>query len=380
MIERLAERKDVRLFGCHYDDAPTHKNLFEDIKLVDVRDLKSICEFAGKVKAGAVISDQCDYSLLAQALVAEKFHLPGPSLESAQLSNNKFLQRTRSEHSGLRIPRFYLCATLKQARDAATALGYPIVLKPIDNRGSIGVAKVRSDEELDSAFYLALMNSHSRMTLLEEFIEGIHITVDGYAFAEHGNKSLALASKTLSPDGMQVALEIVYPGRLSQEMFTLAMKQNEEVNRSLNYEFGMTHSEYMVRGSEIFLIETSNRGGGVFTSEVIVPATSGVDLWGQYIADCLGEKVCNYNNSLHQDVMLKFFSFSPGKISAIKGWDLITSDTRVLKAQMFVKPGQVVDPITSDANRHGFIIFLGNPAEAQALLKNIEVIYETDFD
>jgi biotin carboxylase len=375
LIDYLAGLTDCQLFGIHSSNDPYRSEIFKTIHTCDLRDLPSILDFAKSVTPDAVISDQCDYSLFAQAVVAEKFNLPGPSLISAQLANNKYLQRERAHAKGLTIPAYKLCTVADDVKTFGESYGYPLIVKPLDNRGSFGVVKIESPESVDSGFIDALIHSHSRQVIVEEFIEGIHITVDGYAFKELGPKSLSLATKQLVGEGAQVAVGIVYPGDLKSELFEKAMSVNEIVNKSLGYDFGMIHSEYMIRGEEIYLIESANRGGGVFTSEIIVPSSSGVDLLSQYAADCLGETCSNYKMPDHNQVVLRFFSFAPGCVIGVEGWENITKNPRILASEIFIKLGDTISPITSDANRHGFFILEGSSDDAEAIFNTVKVNY-----
>ena len=101
LIKRLLQRTDCIFFGIHDNKKPYGIKNFKKIKTFDFRDLEGILKFAKEIIPDAVISDQCDYSLMAQALVAQKFNLPSPSIESAQLSNNKYLQRIKAQENGI---------------------------------------------------------------------------------------------------------------------------------------------------------------------------------------------------------------------------------------------------------------------------------------
>ena len=376
LIKKLSERSDCILFGIHNDKSYKNSKIFHKIKICDFRDLEGILTFAQEVNPDAVISDQCDYSLMAQALVAEKFNLPSPSLESAQLSNNKYLQRIKAKDNGVLVPKFKLCISLKDVKDFGQETGYPIIIKPIDNRGSFGVNKLNSESELKDAFFIAIKNSYSRMLLAEEFICGEQITVDGYAFKNEGIKSLALATKELVNQNTQVSTKIVYPGALNKNLFLKALIVNTNVNKALEYNFGMLHSEYIIRKTEVFLIESSNRGGGVFTSEIIVPESSSVDIVEQYISDCLGDYKNLFNQPKHKPVVLGFFNFKEGVVKNIIGWKRFIKDKRIIKTELFFKKGDILSNITTDANRHGFLIIRGTVDEANELMLKVKIEYE----
>lgn len=385
LIDRLAAM-EVDLYGAHGSEEVAGRERFADVWHGDLRDLPGLMAFAERVQPDAAVSDQCDYSYVAQALVAERFGLPGPRLQEAQVATNKWLQRRRArdvaDATGARVPAFQLCASIEEARGAAEQVGYPVVVKPIDNRGSFGVNRVDTPAALPAAVVEAVLHSHSRLVLVEAFIAGVHLTVDGYCFPEAGCRSLALATKGLTGGARQVALDIEYPGRLDAERYAAAMACNERVNTALGFRFGMTHSEYMLTDEgDLYLIESANRGGGVYTSELIVPAVSGIDLVGQLIADALGRADApGYRPPDRRPTILRFFALPPGRVEQVEGLDALREAPDVLAARLFVEPGDTIQPITTDANRHGFAIFTGADraavrARADAVLDTLTITY-----
>lgn len=376
LIKKLIERSDCILFGIHDNEKHINSKHFNTIKILDFRDLSGILKFANDIKPNAVISDQCDYSLMAQSLVAEKFNLPSPSVESAQLSNNKYLQRIKAKENGILVPEFDLCASIKDIENFGKKTGYPIIIKPIDNRGGFGVIKINSKDEIDEAFFIAIQNSHSRMLLVESFISGQLITVDGYVFKGEGVKSLVLGAKEQVNEITQVSIKIVYPGGIDKSLFSQALMLNEKVNKLLEYDFGMLHSEYIIRKNDIFLVESHNRGGGVFISEIVVPQCSGIDTVEQYISDCLGDSNNLFDDSKHLPIILGWFEFEEGLVKNIIGWESFTNNKRIIKAKLFFKNGDTLRSIKNDVGRHGFFIFKGNAVEASELMSKVSIEYE----
>ncbi len=388
LIDRLFEH-GWRLYGVHQQGAVGEAranelaNSFQTIHLCDLRDLDSILRFATSVHPDCVVSDQCDYSHFAQAFVATALALPGPSMTAAQISSNKLIQREWSRNHQIDIPEFQMCHDLEGCRAAAEKVGYPLIVKPVDNRGSFGVHRVDDAEQLSDAFLDAMAHSHSRTVLVEEFVVGTHITVDGYFFPDVGCKSLALATKGLLPGTTnQVAVDIIYPGEMAQSTIDKALAINEVVNQRLGYGFGMTHSEYMVTAEErIVLIESANRGGGCFTSQLIVPAVSGVDLVGQLISDVAGESRSYFESPKRVPTLLKFISFPEGKLDRLEGWQELGEREEVIASRLLVEMGDMIEPIKSDAHRHGFVIFSDDKAQtpsqlratAEDLLRNIRI-------
>ena len=378
LLEKL-QNFDVAIYGVHYDFNYYKQIDYADLLIADLRDLDTIVDYAIKSKVDAVISDECDYSYFAQAIIAEKLDLPGPRIKEAQIATNKYLQRLKAKEHGILIPDFRLVTCVEDIYSFVNDVDFPIIVKPVDNRGSFGVSKINSFEEIKNAYYNALMHSHSRLTLVEKFIEGQHITVDGYVFKQHGIRSLAIANKTLASNGRQVSLDIQYPAKFDIEFENKIRRINELVNTKLGYTFGMTHSEYMVTPEkQIYLIESANRGGGVYTSSIIVPNVSGIDIVDQYICDSLNIDTNHYQSDIQNNkIILKFFNFKPGKIKKIDGIADLLKEEYVLKLRLSVKEGDTVSPITNDADRHGFLIAYNEGADIDTLIKNhIKVTYE----
>ncbi|GCE64760.1 hypothetical protein OMCYN_00682 [cyanobiont of Ornithocercus magnificus] len=375
LINRLHTTWNCNLYAICPDKGLSFCKLFKDICITNNRDLSTILAYAEQLQPDAVISDQCDYSLLVQAAISTKLGLPGPTLEAAQLTNNKFLQRKLASSSGVLIPDYKLCLSPSDALAFAEGFGYPVILKPIDNRGSIGVTKVGKPDELSTAFFSALANSHSRLVLAETFIAGQQVTIDGYAFSSVGYQSIACGSKVMSGEEIQVALGIAYPGDLDSSLHNKIVQVNNKVSSVFNFNYGMTHSEYIVQKGKIYLVETANRGGGVLTSEVVVPLASGINLLDQYISDCLGYRFNYYHIPERNPVALRFLNFEPGRVAAIYNWDTLTCDPRCIYSRLMVKPGDQINKITSDADRHGFIIFRGSIYEADSLISKVQLDY-----
>jgi biotin carboxylase len=283
--------------------------------------------------------------------------LPNDGLAAAQVTTNKAWMREKVRDAAVMQPRFFACNTLEQSLQAVKLIGLPVIVKPVDNRGAFGVSIVRSDAELEPAFLEALMNAHSREVIVEAFIEGTHITVDGI-FDENGkHHNLAMASKQILPGEKPVITDVVYPARLSDAWTKHVYGVNQKVIEALGISAGFTHSEYIVdEKGRCFLVETANRGGGVLTSAKILPYLAGSDLYHYLIERSLGLPNKLVLSPCEQQVLLTFFVFDNGVIDSIHGLEMVKSLEGVLHIQLRVSAGQVIKRPEKGAQRHGFAI------------------------
>ena len=151
---------------------------------VDSRDLDQLEKIMILEKPDYILADECDYSMYAVAYLAEKFHLNGPKLKTQTITNNKFLQREYVSKTEVLQPQYKLCWDVEMAKKFAENIGYPVIVKPLDNRGSIGISRISKEEEWNDAWMLAVSHSHSRMCIVEKCINGVVITADGFCDSE----------------------------------------------------------------------------------------------------------------------------------------------------------------------------------------------------
>jgi len=369
---------DLELYGAHASSDYYKGIRYRDVLIADPRDLPRLLQFAQKVRPEAVISDQCDYSQFAQAAIASRFGLPGPRVRDAQIGNSKLLQRRLGREAGLTCPDFSPCLDVEDVLRFGRERGYPIMVKPVDNRGSFGVNRADDENEARDAFYDALIHSHSRVVLAESYIQGRHLTVDGYVFRGRGPRALAVASKKmLAVKHSVISGEITYPGELRPDLYDKAAATLEQVATALGFQFGFLHGEFILtEAGEVYLTEIANRGGGTFTSEIMVPNVSGIDIKAVYTNDCLGTEMIpvDYDPDHPRRVptVMKLFAFSDlqgGVVKEISGIDRLEAREDVLRLKMLIHKGDVVGGIDSGADRHGVIIMTApDPADLKRRL------------
>ncbi len=90
---------------------------------------------------------------------------------SAQLSRNKVWASLLLRQAGLPVPTHRLVTDVSTALTASRDLGYPVVVKPADRDGGVGVAAgLTSDDEVRAAYDAA--RKHSDRVLVEKHVGG----------------------------------------------------------------------------------------------------------------------------------------------------------------------------------------------------------------
>ncbi|EMO84750.1 ATP-grasp domain-containing protein [Leptospira santarosai] len=333
----------------------------------DSRDIAAHIKIATAHKVDAIVSDNCDYSLYTASIVASKIKVPFNTIESALYSNDKFRQREQCGKFNIQQPKFSKVRSIKDLVESARNIGLPVIIKPVDSRGTFGVTIVKDEAELEVAFYDAIDNSPSRTLICEKFIDGILVTVDGFCFKDR-HRSLAVASRRFEKGPKPVTKEIVYPAEFSNKLNEKLLRNHELVVSGLGYHFGHSHGEYIVTNAEeIFLVECANRGGGVYTSSVIVPLLTDINLNQLLLDQCLGiddfippEKMNGYMN---RSAILTFLDFEVGQvIEDINIQEMRNMDYAVRFRSIYEK-NDMVESIENCASRHSMLVIQGENLE-----------------
>lgn len=363
------------LIGVHSSDPPPHV-AFVSLNRVDLRDLESILRIASHERIDAVIADQDDYAHFAASLVAATRRLPGASLDAAQIGSNKHASRVRSQARGLPVPDFALCLTPDEALRAARRLGLPVIVKPVDNRGSIGISVVRELPAVPGAAIEAIVHSHSHMILVEQLVAGTNMIAEGYVFAD-GHETLAIGRKTTIADRPHVHRDIRWSAA-SDPLNRHIVELNDRVVDELGFDFGMTSAEYVLdEDGSLWLIEIANRGGGVQISSHVVPCVSGVDTTRLLVLDALGRRTAmpTAEGVAGRSAFLGYFAFPPGQLVRVDGVEEAQELPGVLTFRYWGAREGKIDWPRNALERQGVFVTVGqNAAEAESRAENV---YET---
>lgn len=90
-----------------------------------------------------------------------------------RLARNKYWTSDILQNAGLPSPKHFLVKSLDAATSAASVLGFPVVVKPVDRERGEGVAVDVDKESLKEAFENAAKISPSRLVLVEQQVHGV---------------------------------------------------------------------------------------------------------------------------------------------------------------------------------------------------------------
>ena len=275
LVQRASRSYNVLLAAPVISDA--FKPYIKDSLLIDVRDKESILDFARAHSVCGVITDQTDIAVRSVAYVAEKMGLPGIGYETGCLFTDKSLMRERMAQLGIKLLPHRTVSSLDQALAYYEEIGGSVIIKPLDTQGSRGVQVCRSVDDLKAKYAEAARWSSNHHVLIERFATGREFLVEGLA-VDYEFRNLCIGDTLYFdlPDAF-AAKSRIFPTVVDDPLRQRVLDLNTRIITGFGLKQGITHSEFIMDGDEIYLIETAARGGGVFISSDLIHLSCGLD-------------------------------------------------------------------------------------------------------
>ena len=327
---------------------------------IDVREKEEILAIAKQEKICGILTDQTDIPVTTVAYVAENLGLPGIGYECAVRFTNKFRMRSHAQKIGVPGPAFFQASTFEEARQQIRRIGFPAVIKPVDNQGSRGVARVDTYETLEEKFNAAIIHSACRKVIIEECLSGIEIVVQGFASDFKFSNLVIGDRKYFNIPGLFIPSQTLFPTLLNDDLRKKVLDINYQLITGFAPQYGITHSEYLVdeQTGDVRLIEVAIRGGGVFISSDLVPLASGIDV-NKMLIDAVSGKNSHIDMSSYKNEASAYVCFylPEGTINRIEGVEKILALPGVHKGYFDnIKPGKQIYGLTDKTMRQGPIL------------------------
>jgi biotin carboxylase len=236
----------------------------------------------------AGITSSSEYFIATAAALAARFGLAGPDAASVRAARDKSWQRQRLAAGGLPTPAFRVVATPTGAMFAASEMGLPVVVKPLNGSGSVGVRACRSASEAgwhaSSILSRMTVPPHERAVLVESLIEGPEISVEVLS-----GQVVGITRKHLGAPPHFVEVGHDYPALLAPDHARAAIDVVTRGTALLGLGWGPLHWELRIHDGRAFPIEVNPRLAGGFIPELVRHA-HGIDLIRETLRLVVGER------------------------------------------------------------------------------------------
>lgn len=204
---------------------------------IDYSDTDTLSKKCAEAGISGVFTGYSEGKVYYAALLARRMGWPFyVTPEQVEMTRNKRAFKDLCVRHGIPVPREY-CPDGDPAHIDRAGIEYPIIVKPADYGGRIGISVCRNGEELEAALEKARSNSVSGTVVAEEFVTGMEMTAI-YTLSD-GEISLSIMNdKYLSQEGNKYAAlcdAAITPSRF----YSLYMRSVDEKLRALIRDIGV---------------------------------------------------------------------------------------------------------------------------------------------
>jgi biotin carboxylase len=296
------------------------------------------------------------------ALVGAALGLPFHSLEVIQRQREKHEMRRVLRDAGLDDTPARLVATQEDLQSFGVEYGFPIVLKPADGRGSLGVSIARGDADIPKAIaWFEQWASEHRM-LAERMLQGEEWSVE--AFSERGQHRVVCVTQKFKDPHTSVETGHCLPAALPEPTRAAIQQFVARVLTAIGIDNGPSHTEVFVTPDGPRIVETHARLAGDSVVELIQLA-SGVDLDELWIRQVAGESVLHQvPTSLGRWASIAFATpQAVGTLERIDGKEQAQAIEGVERVELLQEPGAEVHGAHDSFSRGAYAIAVADDSQ-----------------
>ena len=321
---------------------------FYPISIVEKEQILSICR---EKQIDGICTIASDVAAPTVAYIAEKMGLVGNPYEVALRANNKYLMRQAFSAAGVPCPTYHKITRFEQLN--TEALWFPLIVKPTDRSGSLGVTKVERLEDLHDAMETALQCSFNHEAIVEEYIEGREISVEFISY-QGKHYPLQITDKVTTGAPHFVELEHHQPADFTKEQYARIYDLTKSALNALGVTNGASHSEYKITADGgVYVMEIGARMGGDFIGSDLVQLSTGYDFLKGVIDVALGRFGVPAFDESHYAGVYFLCEETKRLLTTIKEAHL----PQIVRAEI---TDEILRPVKCSAYRSGYLIYKGN--------------------
>ncbi|MGF0318087.1 ATP-grasp domain-containing protein [Nocardia fluminea] len=350
----------------------------ESTLLPHVRKLHAAFGFDG-------VLTSCDYYLPTVAAIAADLGLPGPGRTAVADACDKHRTRLICRAAGVAGPDFAVAQDWDEIVRAATELGYPLVVKPVDLCGGMFVRRVSDEAELRVAvdaiagFPINARGQHrSPRILLEECVDGPEFSVETVTVAGR-TTVIGVTDKRITGAPAFIESGHMFPAALGPADTTAVAELAVAAITALGLDATVAHTEVKLDPRGPRLIEVNPRPAGNRITELVRRVT-GIDLTAVHAEAVAGGKpdVTPRETGIASAAVAFAVPTDTGLLTRVDGAQSWAADPRIVERKL-ADPGTEVRPATDNNTYLGHVMVVDETLDTTGDLAQ-RLIADLHFD
>ena len=324
-------------------------------------DEDAVLAAAEEYQPDGIMTLATDMPMRGVAKVSERLKLHSISYEAAVKATDKYEMIKAFKAYGVPSPWYFDVDSYEDLKALEGKVNFPCIIKPTDNAGSHGVAKVHDFEELLANYEYSHSCSRHGKVIVEEYLDGPEVSVE-VMVVKGKVYILQITDKITTSAPHFVEMGHTQPSRLPEETQRQIREVAEAACKSVGIDKGPAHVEMKVTSRGPVMIELGARMGGDNITTHLVPLSTGIDMVGATIKVALGEEP-DITPTLHCGSAIRYFEVPFGTIKAIEKVEEARQVQGVKQITFTKNVGEESTPIQCSNDRIGFVIAQGSTAE-----------------
>lgn len=329
---------------------------------ISVLDEEAVKQVTIDEKADMVLTACADQVLLVAAKVSEDLGLPTyiDYKTGVEVSNKSDMKRIFKAND---IPTSAYSVMAELDESKICNMKYPLIVKPVDSYSSRGVRKVFNISELQDAFKTAVEISRTKTAIVEEFVEGIELTVDAYI--ENGTSNVLCISRLDKISGADrfVINRCSFPAQISENVKEQVAETCQKIANAFNLKDSPLLVQLIVSNEQISVLEFCARTGGGDKFRLIKMAT-GFDVVDAVVELTLGNKP--HVNELPKNVEYitdEFIYGEPSVMDHLEGFEELKEKGIITEYYQLRQKGTPITEPHSSGDRVAYFTIRANSYE-----------------
>lgn len=255
--------------------------------IISTMDFDAIRKAAIEENVDCIMTACGDQPLITMATISEELGMPCYLTKDEALSmTNKLHMKQIMVENGIPTSKF---RKITDINEDISDLKYPLMVKPADCNGSLGVRKANNKEQFVEFFTQAQKYSFSHSAIVEEFKEGKEVGIDCYAL--DGKAQILMMGEVRKKkigDSVLLIYQTYIPADISEKAKENLQIISNEITRVFKLDNTPILIQTLVDGDDVNVIEFAPRIGGASKHRTITLKT-GFDILRANIDAMFGE-------------------------------------------------------------------------------------------
>lgn len=382
---KAAKAKSIHTVVLDHNPQAEGRALADEFYAVSTRDRDAILAFVGSYsgRIDGVMTIASDIPHMVSA-AAERLDVPHIPLSVAELCVHKLRMKQVLRQAGVNVPEFARITSEAELLSFIARVGFPVVIKPVDNSGARGVLRLTAGMDIGAAFAYARRFAYSGDVIAEKFIFGLQLSTEGLfhegvfhctGFADRNYARLDDRVAFMVEDGGDI------PTILNASDKCKVEKEFEKAARVLGIDWGPAKGD-MIFGEDgkPYVIEIAARlSGGNFCYDK-VPWSTGVDIVDILVDMAVANPVAveRFVPSRNLATSQRYFFPQAGTIKQINGLEAAQAIPHIRKVDIWTAPGQTVAAAENHPSRVGYVIACA-PTREEAVVAAQTAVSRVEF-